>query len=283
MIKKEFTVVNECSFVNFRLRRLVNHIFVSNRHAVSPISGAVRKNTQIDGTTQGLRFVATQEKAYRVGLLRAKFLAGKVRAFSKAAEVSFVPYDFRGRFALIRNFDFVSNDGNLFGFFIPCQFAVNIRSLAVDKGIRAKLSGKSSPPSLYYRTSKMCSLPFHAKTLPFYRLQGSVCRTNAKNTNYDQNCTEHPTCAVYPIPRYRHGGKFGDSYGLLCVWAVWIIAALLIWGGIESFSRRRRFSGWCLIFGDLGPDFLVSATCAIGCLPWDWWRCLHDGQERSQN
>lgn len=86
---------------------------------------------------------------------------------------------------------------------------------------------------------------------------------------------------VHPVPRYRHGGKFGDSYGLLCIWGCWIVGGSLFARGLLR-EIGRRWSDWALMLAGLSLSFLGALIGAIGCLPWDWWRCLHDGKEHSK-
>jgi hypothetical protein len=53
--------------------------------------------------------------------------------------------------------------------------------------------------------------------------------------------------------------------------------------GIIRIDRELRWIGWGLVIAGLLLDVLAGASGVIGCLPWDWWQCLHDGQEHSQN
>jgi IS1 family transposase len=55
----------------------------------------------------------------------------------------------------------------------------------------------------------------------------------------------------------------------------------IIIGGVR-IHQGARVGGWCLIAGGVALDALACASGAVGCLPWDWWTCLHDGQEHSQ-
>jgi len=67
----------------------------------------------------------------------------------------------------------------------------------------------------------------------------------------------------------------------LCVAAGWVIAfVLIVAGGLLIDSKRK--TGWSLLIAGLVLDVVVTASGLIGCLPWDWHRCLTDGQEHSQ-
>jgi transposase len=44
----------------------------------------------------------------------------------------------------------------------------------------------------------------------------------------------------------------------------------------------RRFSGRIIFVGGLLLYLAAALSSMIGCLPWDWWRCLHDCQDHSE-
>jgi IS1 family transposase len=85
-----------------------------------------------------------------------------------------------------------------------------------------------------------------------------------------------------PIPPYIHGGQFANRYGLFCIFGSYAITFLSIPIGGIFIDRGFRVRGWCFIGTGLTLGALASASGAIGCLPWDWWRCLHDGPKHSQ-
>ena len=88
--------------------------------------------------------------------------------------------------------------------------------------------------------------------------------------------------SILIVSSYRHGGgKFGDRYGLLSILCLWGIAGVLVWCGADRLDRGRRLGGWLLISIGVLCDALGCAIGCIGCMPWDWWRCLHDGQQHS--
>jgi len=78
------------------------------------------------------------------------------------------------------------------------------------------------PMDLNVHDAHPCSLVYsqgavHGLRLSFDRSQSPKCSANTANSHDDQNQAEKPTCVVYPISRYRHAGKFADSYGLFWI------------------------------------------------------------------
>lgn len=124
----------------------------------------------------------------------------------------------------------------------------------------------------------------HALSLPFYSSEGSIGGAHPYNAYYNQDSAKSPACLIHPIPSYRHGGEFADSYGLLCVWGCWMLGGGLFARGLLRKVLRRRSGGdWALMLSGALFSFIGALIGAIGCLPWNWWRCLHDGQEHTQN
>ena len=118
--------------------------------------------------------------------------------------------------------------------------------------------------------------------LPFNGLESSVGSSYAANANNKQCSRKQEGCAVNPIPRYRHGGNFSDSYGFACITAALLGVCILVWIGADCLDAGRRLRGWLLIGSGIMLDGLAFASIGIGCLPWNWWACLHDGQQHSQ-
>jgi IS1 family transposase len=125
----------------------------------------------------------------------------------------------------------------------------------------------------------------HAYTLATYRPECSEQKPRLCNPDSNQEQIETPISPVSPVSlvsRYRHGGKFGDSYGLFCIFMA-LFGAIPLGGlGLHLAVDAHRWWGWCLASIALALDVLGCASGAIGCLPWDWGRCLHDGQQHSQ-
>jgi IS1 family transposase len=114
----------------------------------------------------------------------------------------------------------------------------------------------------------------------------SIQQPDLKATYDNEQTIEPPISPVHPISfvrSYRHGRQFSDSYGIACIFASLIVAFFLIPVGGSQVDCGRRCLGWCLIASGIVLSCLGSASGIIGCLPWDWWSCLHDGQEHSQN
>lgn len=129
--------------------------------------------------------------------------------------------------------------------------------------------------------SHLNSLMVGGPSLSFNGFKGLIGNSNSQETGDDQESIKSPQHPVSPIPMYRHGGKFADSYGLLCIFGAWGGTWVLLWLGCDRIDSGRRLSGWSLIVGGILLDTLACTTGAIGCLPWDWWKCLHDDQNHS--
>jgi hypothetical protein len=188
----------------------------------------------------------------------------------------------------------------------PCAFAVN-------EGIGAGLGCGGVVLRGFNRLLQNVRLFFHLSRLPSYLaylfphcsplanhdkpllthgnslsadcLQSPTQQNDLQSTNYYQAQVEGPVPPVRPVSFvffYRHGGKFGDTYGMLCIVSSLSISGSIIVWGLFRIGRRRRLSGWFLFGLGLALDCAACASGFIGCLPWDWWRCLHDGQEHSQ-
>jgi hypothetical protein len=124
---------------------------------------------------------------------------------------------------------------------------------------------------------------FRSFSLSFDRFQRFVSKSDSPKTSYHQEAIKCPQYPIGPISSYRHGGKFADSYGLICIFGAWGITGILLLRGWNRLDRGYKLRGYSLIIAGILLDALACASGAIGCLPWDWWRCLHDCQEHSQN
>jgi len=146
----------------------------------------------------------------------------------------------------------------------PCSFRID-ESLGIQQGSFGGIFGNFS--------------------LQFKDRQSPVSKSNAQDTNEGQQCACTPQEPISPIARYRHGGKFADSYGFACIWGGFIVSGFLItFRLLRQFDRPRRNLGdWLLISSCIILDFISFLSGGIGCLPWDWSRCLCNGQPHNQN
>jgi len=125
-------------------------------------------------------------------------------------------------------------------------------------------------------------LPIHIVSLTLDSPKGSEQQPNLQSANQDQQAAENPQPPIKPTPCYRHGGKFADSYGMLCIIVTLLTCIPLCGWGLIRITDGHRLSGWLLVLAAIVLDVLACASGVIGCLPWDWGKCLHDGQEHSQ-
>ena len=115
--------------------------------------------------------------------------------------------------------------------------------------------------------------------------QGADGNYDSSDTDAYQEQIEDPTSPVCPISSraiYRHGGKLADNYGIAIIVGMLLAAVALGWPIAICFIRGWRCLSWCLIGCALALDIAGCLSGIIGCLPCDWWTCLHDGQEDSQ-
>jgi hypothetical protein len=173
------------------------------------------------------------------------------------------PVEFKGRVGSHKN-GFCNNLHH-----DPRSFSIYKRFSVKQSSIRV-VSGSKSDAFKMFRVS-VHNLGLAVKNAPL------------EAANSDQQPIKNPYCQVQPIPTYRHGDWFTDNYGMFCIICCLPLSALImVWGG-NRIDRGSRWSGRCLIIVGLLLDFTACASGAIGCLPWNWWTCLHDGQEHSQN
>jgi hypothetical protein len=122
----------------------------------------------------------------------------------------------------------------------------------------------------------------HNPSLSLNRSKSSEKQPRLEGTYGNQQQTEHPYSPVCPVSSYRHGGKFADSYGMFCIVVALLAAIALGWPIGYCFDRRHTVVGWCLIALFIILDVGGCLSGIIGCLPWNWWTCLHDKQQHSQ-
>lgn len=154
--------------------------------------------------------------------------------------------------------------------------ANNPRTLRIDHSLGIQIGSISTSLGSYNVFGNLHRLALNSLKCP---VRGS----NAKPSDQDQDSTEYPTQMVHPVLSYRHGGKFGDRYGFLCIMLLWVTSCVPTWKGADLLEAGgRRLKGWSLIALAVLLLALGASIGAVGCMPWDWWRCLHDGQEHSQ-
>lgn len=128
-------------------------------------------------------------------------------------------------------------------------------------------------------------LPSGFSRLMLNETKSKTQEDHLQNANGDQEQVEKPSSPICPISLrivYRHGGKLADSYGILIIVTMLFSAISLGWRIAICFCRGWRWQGWCLIGLALSLDVCGCLSKIIGCLRWDWGRCLHDCQEHSQ-
>ena len=133
----------------------------------------------------------------------------------------------------------------------------------------------SLPPHFVPLVSHLVSL---ASDIP----QSSAKQPYLQDARCCQKERKYPYPPISPVSfgtSYRHGGQFADTYGMLCILGSLLgSCCVMSWG----LSRRRTFSRYFLFGVGITLDAIACVSGAVGCLPWDWWACLHDGQEHSQ-
>jgi hypothetical protein len=105
-------------------------------------------------------------------------------------------------------------------------------------------------------------------------LSSTAFSTYTERANEYQNASKRDVQIIPSVFCYGHGGEFADRYGALCVAGAWLLS---LWGGI--IWRDRRILGGFLLALGLVLDIAATASGLIGCLPWNLWGCLHDGQD----
>ena len=140
-------------------------------------------------------------------------------------------------------------------------------------------SGIGCSSSLNDRVLEMSGLTPHTDSLPFYYFQALLSFVNPVGSDSNEQAGEYHIGFIPPVfTRFRHGSRFADDYGFLCICIGWGLAGVLIFAGCD----RRGRAGRCLLIAGIVLDGLATTSGCVGCLPWDWWSCLHDGQEHSQ-
>jgi IS1 family transposase len=124
-------------------------------------------------------------------------------------------------------------------------------------------------------------LVLHENSLFLDSPQGFYGGDDTNNCRKNQQSCKEQGQAVRTIPRYRHGGQFGDAHWLGFVMGGYIGTILFFGWGLWVTLDGKRW-GWGLMLIGVSLDILATTSAGIGCLPWDWRTCLHEHQERNQ-
>ena len=111
-------------------------------------------------------------------------------------------------------------------------------------------------------------------------------QNNLENASQGQQRAKPPIETVEPISfsgQYRHGGKFADSYGTVCIFVALIASIPISALGLILTDEGWLRVGRCVFILGLILNISACTSGIIGCLPWDWHRCLCDSQKHSQN
>jgi hypothetical protein len=128
-------------------------------------------------------------------------------------------------------------------------------------------------------------LNFHLIRLPLDSSQSFPEKPYLQTAYYGQQGAKEKVRPIRPVPVcvYRHGRKFTDDYGILCIFIALSSGIPFGGWGLVRVSDGKRWSGWVIVALVLALDIGACGSGMIGRLPWDWWSCLHDGSEHSQN
>jgi hypothetical protein len=158
-------------------------------------------------------------------------------------------------------------------------FKQNICALGIGDGQLCEF-GASLRGSGAFNSS--IGLQLHLVRLCFYGTEGSPQKRYLQCANQEQKQAEEQISAIPPVSRYRHGGKFADSYGLICIF-VTLLGSIPLGGfGLVWAIDGHKWSGWIAVGGALIIAILGLASMDINCLPWDWKKCLCNGQKQSK-
>lgn len=121
----------------------------------------------------------------------------------------------------------------------------------------------------------MGGLPPHADGLSLNGPKRLDRISNAYTPDYDKQSREYDV-GLFPS---RDGGGLLNDDGYVFMGIAWCLAGLLVCIGTIRVIGGKRRAGIFLLLGGIVLDDLATASGVIGCLPWNWWGCLHDGQE----
>ena len=113
----------------------------------------------------------------------------------------------------------------------------------------------------------------------------------AKKNNELKSADDHQQKAKCPnaqinlvsLDRYFQGLP-ENSYALIFfILILWFVAIWALGSGLYRVIYLRSRVGWLLVFLSLMLNAVACVSGAVGCLPWNWRRCLDGNQTDSQN
>jgi hypothetical protein len=142
--------------------------------------------------------------------------------------------------------------------------------LGVNDGLSIRESGSGN-------LFQFLGMFLHASSLYPNGNQGS-------DSDYDEQEIAAPLHPFAYSPRYRHGSWVGDVYGsVIAVAGIMLGLSLVAVVSWIFFDNTRSRLGWIPVALAAVILFLTIGTGFIGCLPWDWGRCLCDGEDHTEN
>jgi hypothetical protein len=125
------------------------------------------------------------------------------------------------------------------------------------------------------------SLETHLNNLFSDKAKRPQSDTDTPESNHYQEVVSKSR-PVESTSRYRHGGKFADDYGVGCIVLGMVSVGILTFWGCDRLYNGHQWSGWGIMALALTIGLASAVSGSIGCLPWDWHRCLCDDQQHSE-
>ncbi len=121
-------------------------------------------------------------------------------------------------------------------------------------------------------------------SLPLEFWQSTKCCDNAKPSYSGNKYSNAESGVIDPVSLTRHGSRFNDRYGILCICGGFVVGFIL-WmaGGWRLFYNQRDRLGLCMAGSGLVVAGISFTSVVIGCLPGSWHKCLCDGEDHSDN
>jgi IS1 family transposase len=249
-----------------------NHIGVADPDAISPCHSSIaswEEAVHVNEIADGPLSIAPHQEVRRPDRFTEKIRNDLLLEESIG---DCIALDVSGCFAVILNHQFLLV--RLLWRWSSPQFSVNPSTFAFDDGSGVKQCCLSTVSSSFGGSSGMLGL-----LLNTLQSSNGYARTNSADQN--KQSREYYIQVVPPVLYYRHGDRFSDEYGFWCICGAWLLSGLLIFFGCGRLWDKRRF-GLLLFCSGLLLDAVATTSGVIGCLPWNWGRCLKDGQEHSE-